>query len=94
MTAVPERPGADSDLDETEIRHLERVFRRERSFATFMVLDVVVAAALAVYWTWSGSWSGTRFVLILLLLLGARTHLSQLRSARLLRKLTRSGEVA
>ena len=94
MTAVPERPGADSDLDETEIRHLERVFRRERSFATFMVLDVVVAAALGVHWTWSGSWSGTRFVLILLLLLGARAHLSQLRSARLLRRLTRSGEVA
>ena len=94
MTAAPERSGADSDLDETEIRHLERVLRRERSFATFMVLDVVAAGALAVYWTGSRSWSGARFALILLLLLGARAHLSQLRSARLLRKFTRSGEVA
>ena len=58
-----------------------------------MVLDVVAAAGLAVYWTGWGSWSGTRFVLMLLLLLGAHTHLSQLGGARLLRKLTRCGEV-
>ena len=94
MTAGPERTGANSHFDETEGRHLERVLRREQSFATFTVLDVVVAAALAVYWTWSGSWSGARCALIVLLLLGARAHLSQLRSARLLRKLTRPGEVA
>ena len=72
---------------EADRRHLERMLRGERWFGIFMFVDLGVAAALGIAWTVSGGWSPTRGVLVLLLLLGARAHLRQQRSARLLRGL-------
>ena len=83
-----EVPSSSSELDR---RHLQRMLRAERLFPVFMRANLAIAAALALYYSWSGSWSGVRAVLVLLILLGARAHLRQLRSARLLRKLSGSG---
>ncbi len=78
------------ELSELERRHLDRVLRNERLFPAFLRANLGIAAALAIYYSWSGSWTGIRAVLVLLILLSARAHLRQLRSARLLRKLSRS----
>ena len=67
------------------------MLRAERLFPVFLWLNIGVAAALGIYYSWSGSWSGVRAVLVLLILLGARSHLRQLRSTRLLRKFSGSG---
>lgn len=74
------------DWSEAELRHLARMLRGERRFAVLVAVDLGVAAALAGYWSWAGSWTATRAVLVVLILLSARGHLRQLRSARLLRK--------
>ena len=79
------------DLSGPERLHLERMLRRERSFSIFMFANLAVAAALSAYYTGSGSWSVIRTVLVALILLSARAHLRQLRSARLLRKLSGPG---
>ena len=81
--------GGDRALTPPESRLLERLLRRERLFPGFLALDLGVAAALSGYWAWTGSWSGARAVVVLLLLLSARAHLRPLRSVRLLRKLSR-----
>lgn len=80
-----------SHLDPVDRRHLERMLRAERLFPAFLRVNLGVAAALVIYYSWSDSWSGARAVLVLLILLGARAHLRQLRSARLLRKLSNPG---
>ncbi len=79
-----------SGLDALERRHLERMLRAERLLPVFLRLNLGVAATLVVYYSWSGTWSGVRAVLVLLILLSARAHLRQVRSARLLRKLSES----
>ena len=84
--------GAAAALSAAELRHLERMLQRERLLGRFMVANLVVASGLTAAYTWTGVWSGVRAALILLLLLGARAHLSQLRSARLLRKLSGRGK--
>ena len=74
-------------LDELDRRHLARMLKTERLSPGFLRANLGIAAALVVYYSWSGSWTGVRAVLVLLILLAARAHLRQLRSARLLRKL-------
>jgi len=77
-----------SRLDALDRRHLERMLRAERLFPGFLWANLGIAAALVIYFSWSGSWSAARAVLVLLILLGARAQLRQLRSTRLLRKLS------
>ena len=90
--SLPDHPSVEarSSLDELERTHLDRMLRGERRFPVFLWVNLGVAASLVIFYTWSGAWSGTRAVLVLLILLGARSHLRQLRSARLLRKLSSS----
>ncbi len=73
-------------LSDLELVHLRRMLRRERLFKVFSVAHILVGAGLAGTFSWAGTWNGTRAVLLVLILLGARAHLRQLRSARLLRK--------
>ena len=75
-------------LDGAEQRHVARMLRGETRFSTFMWLNLSVAVGLVGFYTWEGSWSGLRVVLVLLILLGARSHLRHQRNARLLRRLT------
>ena len=75
-------------LDALDRRHLGRMLRAERFLPAFVWVNLGVAVALVAYYSRSGSWSGVRAVLVLLILLSARAHLRQLRSARLLRKLS------
>ena len=75
------------ELDGPDRVHLGRMLRREWIFRVSMVSHLVVAVGLGVYFSWAGTWDGTRAVILLLLLLSARAHLRGLRSARLLRKL-------
>lgn len=80
-------------LSKDEARHLARMLRRERSFAWLLWVDLGAGVLLSAYYTWSGSWSGLRLVVVMLILLGARSHLRQLRSVRLLRRLAGPPEV-
>ncbi len=73
-------------LSDLELVHLRRMLRREQIFRVSMVSHLLVAAGLAAYFSGAGVWNGTRAVILVLILLGARAHLRQLRSARLLRK--------
>jgi len=84
----PLRAEALAHLDPLDRIHLGRMLRAERRFPVFLWANLGVAAALAIYYSGSASWSGARAVLVLLILLAARAHLRQLRSARLLRKLS------
>ena len=96
-TSVPEALGghariqAPACLDPLDRRHLERMLRAERVLPAFLWANLVVAAILVLSYSWSNSWSGIRAVLVLLILMAARAHLRQLRSARLLRKLCGPG---
>ncbi|MDP6980721.1 MAG: hypothetical protein QF570_19325 [Myxococcota bacterium] len=85
------RGPAAADLDALDRRHLERVLCLERMLPAFLWGNLTIAAGLIVYYSWSQSWSGLRAVVVLLILLSARGHLRQLRSARLLRKLVGTG---
>ena len=76
-----------SELNDLDLLHLGRMLRRERFFKIACLLHLLAAAGLGVYFSWAGIWSGTRAGLLVLLLMGARAHLRQVRSARLLRKL-------
>jgi len=90
---LPEHPRNEalSRLDALERRNLERMLQAERRFPLFLWANLGIAAALVIYYSGSGSWSAARAVVVLLILLGARAHLRQLRSARLLRKLSGAG---
>ena len=77
-------------LDALDRRHLNRMLGAQRLSSTFVWVNLGIAAALATYYSISSSWSGTRGALVVLILLGARGHLRQLRSARLLGKLVGS----
>ena len=81
--------GDDRALSDGDRRLLARLLHGERLAPGFVALDLAVAAGLAGYWAWAGTWTGARAVVVLLLLLSARAHLRQLRSTRLLRKLSR-----
>ena len=90
---LPEHPRNEalSRLNALDRHHLERMLRAERRYPGFLWASLGIAAALVIYYSWSGLWSAARAVLVVLILLGARAQLRQLRSTRLLRKLSGAG---
>ena len=86
MEPAEARGGEALVLSAGEIRHLERMLRGERRLSAFIYVDLLVALALVGYLAWADAWSAARVVVILLILLSARAHLRQQKSARLLRR--------
>ena len=73
-------------LTDPERSFLARQLRSTRRYAVFTVVDLVVAAALTTWWLFDG-FGGTRFALIVLVLLHARANLKQHKDAKLMAKL-------
>ncbi len=73
-------------LTDRERSFLERQLRSTRRYAIFTVVDLVVAAGLTTWWLFDG-FGGTRFALIVLVLLHARANLKQHKDAKLMAKL-------
>ncbi len=78
----------EAQLTERERSFLERQLRSTRRYAIFTAVDLLVAAALSAWWLLDGL-GGTRFALIVLVLLHARANLKQHKDAKLLAKLSR-----
>ena len=79
---------AEADLTERERAFLARQLRSTQRYAVFTAVDLVVALALTAWWFFDG-FGGTRFALIVLVLLHARANLKQHKDAVLLAKLER-----
>jgi len=75
-------------LTEQERSFLERQLRSTQRYAVFTVVDLLVAVGLTVWWVLDG-FGGTRFALIMLVLLHARANLKQHKDAKLMAKLDR-----
>ena len=73
-------------LTDSERSFLERQLRSTQRYAVFTVVDLVVAAVLTTWWLFDG-FGGTRFALIVLVLLHARANLKQHKDAKLMAKL-------
>ena len=73
-------------LTDSERAFLERQLRSTRRYAVFTVVDLIVAVALTSWWLFDG-FGGTRFALIVLVLLHARANLKQHKDAKLMAKL-------
>ena len=73
-------------LTDSERSFLERQLRSTRRYAVFTVVDLIVAVALTSWWLFNG-FGGTRFALIVLVLLHARANLKQHKDAKLMAKL-------
>jgi hypothetical protein len=73
-------------LTDRERSFLERQLRSTRRYAVFTVVDLVVAAGLTTWWLFDG-FGGTRFALIVLVLLHARANLKQHKDTKLMAKL-------
>ena len=65
---------------------LERQLRSTQRYAVFTAVDLIVAVALTAWWIFDG-FGGTRFALIMLVLLHARANLKQHKDAKLMAKL-------
>ncbi len=78
-------------LTDRERSFLERQLRSTRRYAVFTVVDLLVAAGLTTWWLFDG-FGGTRFALIVLVLLHARANLKQHKDAKLMAKLLPSTE--
>ncbi len=76
----------EAQLTERERSFLERQLRSTGRYAVFTAVDLLVAAALTVWWLFDGL-GGTRFALIVLVLLHARANLKQHKDALLMAKL-------
>jgi len=81
-----------ADLTETERAFVARALRRRRLFLALSVIGVIIAAGLAVYYTWRKLHDpafalGARMVIVVLVLLNARQNLRQYRFAGILEKL-------
>ena len=73
-------------LTDAERSFLERQLRSTGRYAIFTAVDLLVAAALTTWWLFDG-FGGTRFALIVLVLLHARANLKQHKDAKLMAKL-------
>ncbi len=73
-------------LTEQERSFLERQLRSTQRYAVFTAVDLLVALALTTWWLFDG-FGGTRFALIVLVLLHARANLKQHKDAKLMAKL-------
>ncbi len=76
----------EAQLTERERSFLERQLRSTRRYAVFTAVDLLAAAALTAWWLFDGL-GGTRFALIVLVLLHARANLKQHKDALLMAKL-------
>ncbi len=89
MSSTPAPPDStDAQLTEKERVFLERQLRSTRRYAIFTAVDLVVALALTTWWFFDG-FGGTRFALIVLVLLHSRANLKQHKDAVLMAKLER-----
>jgi hypothetical protein len=76
------------ELDAKEIKLLNRIAGQKKLFLVFSIINVVIAVYLSIYYgLFSENAKSIHFVLIMLILLGGRSHLRQYRSALLLNKL-------
>lgn len=75
-------------LTEQEKSFLERQLRSTRRYALFTAVDLVVAVGLTAWWALN-DFGGTRFALIVLVLLHARANLKQHKGAVVMAKLKR-----
>ncbi len=87
MNVTHTRPDLAELLTSQECSFLERQVRNSGRYAVFTVVDLCVALALAIWSLVDGALSGTRFVLIILVLLHARANLKQHKDAKLMGKL-------
>ncbi len=74
-------------LTPRESSFLERQVRNTGRYAVFTAVDLCVALALAIWSLVDGALGGTRFALIILVLLHARANLKQHKDAKLMGKL-------
>jgi hypothetical protein len=84
-----QRPQPDSGelLTPQEFSFLDRQVRNTARYALFTAVDLCVALVLAIWFLVDGALGGTRFALIILVLLHARANLKQHKDAKLLGKL-------
>ncbi len=78
-------------LTDRERSFLARQLRSTRRYVVFTAVDLLVAVALTAWWLFDGL-GGTRFALIVLVLLHARANLKQHKDALLMAKLQRLSE--
>ena len=81
----------EAQLTERERSFLERQLRSTQRYAVFTAVDLLVAAGLTA-WSLFDGLGGTRFALIVLVLLHARANLKQHKDALLMAKLQRLSE--
>ncbi len=74
-------------LTPQESSFLDRQVRNTGRYAVFTGIDLCVAVALSIWSLLDGALSGTRFALIILVLLHARANLKQYKDAKLMGKL-------
>ncbi len=75
-----------AQLTAQERSFLERQLRSTRRYAVFTAVDLVFALGITVWWVLDG-FGGTRFALIVLVLLHARANLKQHKDAVVMAKL-------
>jgi hypothetical protein len=78
-------------LTDSERSFLERQLRNTQRYLVFTAVDLAVSVGLAIWWVLDG-FGGTRFALIVLVLLHARANLKQHKGAKLMAKLLPSTE--
>ncbi len=87
MSVTHTRPEPTQLLTPKECSFLERQVRNTGRYAVFTAVGLGVALALASWSLVDGALGGTRFALIILVLLHARANLKQHKDAKLMGKL-------
>ncbi|MCH6561690.1 MAG: hypothetical protein IH800_04610 [Myxococcales bacterium] len=87
MNLTHTRPDPAELLTPQECSFLDRQVRNTGRYAVFTAVDLCVALALAIWSLVDGALGGTRFALIILVLLHARANLKQHKDAKLMGKL-------
>ena len=87
MNVTPTWPDHAEPLTPQECSFLDRQVRNTGLYAVFTAIGLCVALALAIWSLVDGALGGTRFALIILILLQARANLKQHKDAKLMSKL-------
>ncbi len=87
MNVTHTRPDPAQLLTPRECAFLDRQVRSTGRYAVFTAVDLCVALALVIWSLVDGALGGTRFALIILILLHGRANLKQHKDAKLLGKL-------
>ncbi len=87
MNVAHTRPDPALLLTPQESSFLDRQVRSSGRYAVFTAVDLCVAVALVLWSLVDGALGGTRFALIILVLLHARANLKQHKDAKLMGKL-------